>query len=453
MVVENCPRCLAFGHLGQQDSAGNVFQDSQNRYLYDAEGRICAVQSFLNNSPMVGYLYNAEGVRIAKGTLSYFSCDTNPSDPAYNHFAMTTSYILGPGNEQLTELNWSGGVAAPAHTNVFAAGQLVATYSFNNDANASSPATVYFHITDWLGTRRALTDNTGEIQQTCDSLPFGSGEDCPTLPTEHLYIGKERDIESGLDYFGARYYLSNIGRFMSADWSAQAEPVPYAKLDDPQTLNLFAYVRNNPVGLVDPDGHNPYPEAPGYYYPNIINPIACIWNQMIEIKNKTERQEAHLQRGLAFNAAQQQSANNTDVMLMAKAGPSVGANPKPYQRGTDGTAYMDWQIVPQANNISQLPSDPHAALGGKYSNAMILLDESKSPSEKGHWEGTRIGSGHDSLNPLALPVTQKWYINTGGVNNSGNQRIQLVVGMQPDGTLIKAWTVTVTAGPVYKKED
>jgi RHS repeat-associated protein len=67
--------------------------------------------------------------------------------------------------------------------------------------------------------------------------------------------GKERDSESGNDYFGARYYSSAMGRFMSPDWSAKAEPVPYAKLDNPQSLNLYAYVLNNPLSHVDPDGH------------------------------------------------------------------------------------------------------------------------------------------------------------------------------------------------------
>ena len=67
--------------------------------------------------------------------------------------------------------------------------------------------------------------------------------------------GKERDAESGNDYFGARYYSSSMGRFMSPDWSAKAEPVPYAKLDDPQSLNLYAYVGNNPLTQVDADGH------------------------------------------------------------------------------------------------------------------------------------------------------------------------------------------------------
>jgi RHS repeat-associated protein len=62
-----------------------------------------------------------------------------------------------------------------------------------------------------------------------------------------LFTGKERDAESGNDYFGARYYNSGMGRFMSPDWAAKAEPVPYAKLDDPQSLNLYEYVRNNPT--------------------------------------------------------------------------------------------------------------------------------------------------------------------------------------------------------------
>jgi len=69
--------------------------------------------------------------------------------------------------------------------------------------------------------------------------------------------GKERDTESGNDYFEARYYSSAMGRFMSPDWSAKEEPVPYATMDDPQSLNLYSYVRNNPLAKADPDGHCP----------------------------------------------------------------------------------------------------------------------------------------------------------------------------------------------------
>jgi RHS repeat-associated protein len=72
--------------------------------------------------------------------------------------------------------------------------------------------------------------------------------------TSH-FTGKERDAESGLDYFGARYNSSSMGRFLSPDWSAKEDPVPYAKLDDPQTLNLYDYVRGNPLSGLDADGH------------------------------------------------------------------------------------------------------------------------------------------------------------------------------------------------------
>jgi RHS repeat-associated protein len=66
---------------------------------------------------------------------------------------------------------------------------------------------------------------------------------------------KERDTETGNDYFLARYYSSSVGRFLSPDWSASVEPVPYAKLGDPQSLNLYAYVENRPISQADPGGH------------------------------------------------------------------------------------------------------------------------------------------------------------------------------------------------------
>jgi RHS repeat-associated protein len=67
--------------------------------------------------------------------------------------------------------------------------------------------------------------------------------------------GKERDTESGLDYFGPRYYASSMGRFMSPDWTAEPDPVPWADFENPQTLNLYSYVQNNPLSRTDPFGH------------------------------------------------------------------------------------------------------------------------------------------------------------------------------------------------------
>jgi RHS repeat-associated protein len=146
-----------------------------------------------------------------------------------------------------------------AHTNIVA-GALSATYDADFSGNTSGP--LYFHLSDWLGTRRQQTDYTGNPLLNFTGLPFGDG--LTTIPisttdaadaTEHHFTGKERDTESGNDYFGARYYSSSMGRFLSPDWSAKQEPVPYAKLDNPQSLNLYAYVTNNPMTRFDADGH------------------------------------------------------------------------------------------------------------------------------------------------------------------------------------------------------
>lgn len=71
------------------------------------------------------------------------------------------------------------------------------------------------------------------------------------------FTGKERDSESGLDNFGARYNSSTMGRFLSPDWTDDPESVPYADPQDPQSLNLYAYVRNGPISALDVDGHDP----------------------------------------------------------------------------------------------------------------------------------------------------------------------------------------------------
>jgi RHS repeat-associated protein len=235
------------GPLGY-DLAGNVVQDNQNKYFYDPEGRICEVQNLLTGT-MTGYLYDAEGNRVAKGIVqAWGSCD-----PAANGFQVSTETdeVLGQSGEQMAELAMdANGIMAWQHTNVWAAGNLIGTYDNNG---------LHFYFDDWLGTRRAQTDYEGNIEQTCFSLPYGNGESCKPFPTEHLFTGKERDAESGLDYFGARYYASSMGRFMSPDYDEaedDPEPVPYADLENPQTLNLYAYGRNNPLGGVDVDGHD-----------------------------------------------------------------------------------------------------------------------------------------------------------------------------------------------------
>jgi RHS repeat-associated protein len=79
-----------------------------------------------------------------------------------------------------------------------------------------------------------------------DYLPYGEQIAGDTFTT-HKFTGKERDSETGNDYFGARYYSSSIARFLSPDPSG-------GHFMNPQSLNRYAYVHDNPLSMVDPFG-------------------------------------------------------------------------------------------------------------------------------------------------------------------------------------------------------
>ncbi|HTW46262.1 MAG TPA: hypothetical protein VMD58_12000 [Acidobacteriaceae bacterium] len=167
---------------------------------------------------MDGYTYDAacnmtsDGDRVAKGTITSF----NSCDPSVNGFVATANYVRDQAGNQLSEFATdASGNEALVHTNVYAAGTLMATYDAVN---------LHFYLNDWLGTRRVQTDYSGVVEQDCMSLPYGDSETCIPLPTENLYTGKEKDAETmggvspfgvnqGNDYFGARYYASTTGRF------------------------------------------------------------------------------------------------------------------------------------------------------------------------------------------------------------------------------------------------
>jgi len=101
------------------------------------------------------------------------------------------------------------------------------------------------------------TDSAGTIKSESDYYPWGGELQFVNNDSNHYkFTGKERDGETQLDYFGARYYSNGLGRFTSSDWSATPVPVPYATFDDPQTLNQYSYVRNIPTVKADPDGHD-----------------------------------------------------------------------------------------------------------------------------------------------------------------------------------------------------
>lgn len=108
---------------------------------------------------------------------------------------------------------------------------------------------VSYYDTDAIGSTRLVTDAQGNAVERQDYQPFGE----PVTPpgsTPRLFAGKERDPETGNNYFGARYYSSLTGRFTTPDPIVAVE----RNVIDPQSWNVYAYVKNNPYRYVDPDG-------------------------------------------------------------------------------------------------------------------------------------------------------------------------------------------------------
>lgn len=156
-----------------------------------------------------------------------------------------TLYWYGPGGEVLDETNLTGSLTSEY---VFFAGKRVA----RRDASGN----IYYYAEDFIGSSRVITQANGTLCSDADFLPFGQEVDYTSgCAQNYKFEGKERDIETGNDNFGARYYRSALGRWMSPDWSAIPAPVPYANLTNPQTVNLYAMTSDKPETFADLDGH------------------------------------------------------------------------------------------------------------------------------------------------------------------------------------------------------
>lgn len=210
------------------DAAGNLMTipSSGANYAYNAENQLCNLGTNCNSA---AYLYDGDGNRVMKtGSKIYW----------YS------------GSEVLDETDATGSVTNSSFNEyVF--------FGANRIARRDSSNNVFYYLTDQLGSSRVIVQ--GGQTSFCydaDFEPFG-GEHVytNTCPQNYRFTGKERDTESGLDNFGARYYASTTGRFMSPDWALKPVSVPYANFGDPQTLNLYTYVENSPLNRIDADGH------------------------------------------------------------------------------------------------------------------------------------------------------------------------------------------------------
>mgnify|MGYP001600812842 CR=1 FL=1 len=180
-------------------------------------------------------------------TLTY-DYDNRPTSIIYNSMALISVYDAG-GNRvkkitpnstttyigQLYEC--TGGVCTKY---VFAGSQRI--------ANIKGTDTFYYH-TDHLGSSNIITDSGGNKVEDIFYYPYGELKyNSGSVNVKHKFTGQEEDAETGLYYYGARYYDPRLGRFISADTIV---PEPF----NPQALNRYSYCANNPIIYTDPSGH------------------------------------------------------------------------------------------------------------------------------------------------------------------------------------------------------
>jgi len=198
MVVESVS-----GTAFSYDASGNLTQEGAKTYTYDAENRLMSVS--VNGIVIESYGYDAMNHRVKKVVGG-----------------VVTHYI------------WEG--------------KVIAEYE-RGGSNTQGTGTRYYHQ-DRLSTR-IITDGAGNVKGTTDHLPFGEEIGFTGESEKHKFTTYERD--GALDYAVNRHYASQQGRF------AQADPLGMgaASLADPQSLNLYSYVQNDPGNAVDPSGLRP----------------------------------------------------------------------------------------------------------------------------------------------------------------------------------------------------
>lgn len=399
------------------DAAGNLLNDGQGHtYTYDAENRMVQV----DGGQTASYTYDAGGQRIQKVT---------PSG--------TAVYLYDLSDRLITELDafgtWTRG-------EIYAEGRHLATYG--NGANG----TTYFIQTDWLRTERTRVLPSGDLFETCASLAFGDGLTCngSADPSPDHLTGKQRDTETNLDYFGARFYSSAMGRFVTPDWAEKPATVPYAHFADPQSLNLYSYVNNTPVSGLDPDGHEL-----GDFLDRIWQGIrhsgcglfsGCLTQAEYERQQALDKQE----RGAASRLSLIKDGFDFRQVLRLtdqQAIDASGAHDLGKQEFTsDGRTFKFLQIVVQAAaTIYATKADARQAFSGKQQEAANRFFKDAT-SKSQDFKTTPLENGGQRLeffSPARNPGYGKRYVQEIDANGTALREYKDTIG--PNGLIERKW--------------
>ena len=132
-------------------------------------------------------------------------------------------------------------------------GRHVATWNSTLNTNQNIVGLFYNHA-DWLGTERVRTNSSGTAVEWCTDTPYGMNMACggQSDSSSMHYAGLQYDPETAMSHALNRQLTMNRGRWLTPDPIGKDA----AHLDDPQTWNMYAYVRNNPTTLTDPSGND-----------------------------------------------------------------------------------------------------------------------------------------------------------------------------------------------------
>jgi RHS repeat-associated protein len=218
------------------DAAGNVTNDGVHTYQYDAENRVVS----MDNGATAQYKYDYKNRRVSKIIGSSWTHYIWQGSQVIGEHDATTAYTTNPTYQ----------VNSARLDYIYSGNQRI--YSRERATSGGSWTTKYY-LNDRLSERLVL-DTSGNVLGRMAHLPFGEDLGMSGTQENHHFTSYESDGESGTDYAVNRQYAQGVGRFMRVD-----SYNPSGDLSDPQSLNRYAYVLDDPTNRLDPTGLIPFP--------------------------------------------------------------------------------------------------------------------------------------------------------------------------------------------------